>query len=461
MRRLAATAILLLALILSAGSVPAGAGEDPDDPCTDTVLNAFAVEACNASAAAEDEAALLGQALPAAAAVQGNGLPANCRFRVEVVNWTGADWMRLAEAFVADPSPCAEYYLSVPPPLSDRTRLRAASVYAEIRALGPNIHPMAEVNLGLPRGWREWVAAGNGTWCDAGKLFRTRMAAAGLRTAEGETWLLNELDRSTRLDVAPYTRAAMTELVRCLHDGQPGMPADPGAVEIGINFSHQNLPDVATYKQEMKGWLADGEFWTGLGQNARWILREAYPDTRYSNVPGTSRDERRRHLEDYIFNTLNLAHAGPAVTDAAKAVFDATYSPLLNGGYVALGGDAQGFVSGHGNTEIPFDQMMHFASEEVYAVRHYAGAHPQGAPAGRLGFSWQPFNRFGFPKQTFNSQLNAITARMASAVHYAYRQGGASPAGACRIPQIQEDWCNAAREGAVFTEVWETLKSWD
>lgn len=460
MRKIALFAVLLMVLALSAGGVSVGTAEDPNDPCTDLALNDFAVEACTGAAASDDEADVVSSTAAASPAVQ-DGLPANCRYRVEVVNWTGADWIRLASAFAEDSSPCAQYYISVPPPVADRTRLRAASVYAEIRALGPNIHPMAEVNLGLPRGWREWVAAGNGTWCDAGKLFRTRMAAAGLRTSEGETWLLNELDRSTRLDVPPYTRAAMTELVRCLHDGMPGMSPVPGAVEIGINFSHQNLPDVPTYKEEMKGWLVDGAFWTELGRNARWILREAYPDTRNTSVPGMSRDERRRHLEDYIFNTLNLAHAGPAETASAQETFDVTYSPLLNGGYVALGGDAQGFVSGHGNTEIPFEQMMHFVSEEVYTVRHYAGAHPQGAPAGRLGFSWQPFNRFELPNQVFNGQLDAITARMASAIHYAYRQGGASPAGACSVPESGENWCDGAREGAVFTEVWETLKSWD
>jgi hypothetical protein len=456
MRKTAVAAVLLV--LLSVGGAPAGATEDPADPCTDLALNEFATEACSDTLSEEDAPVT---ATSAAEASLQDDLPANCRYRVEVVNWTGADWMRLARAYADDPSPCAQYYISVPPPVADRTRLRGASVYAEIRALGPNIHPLAEVNLGLPRGWLEWVNAGNGSWCDAGKLFRSRMAAAGLRTNEGETWLLNEMDRSTRLDVAPYTRAAMAELVRCLHDGQPGMPPDPGAVEIGVNFSHQNLPDVPAYKEEMKEWLADGEFWAELGRNARWILREAYADTRYSSVPGSSRDERRRHLEDYIFNTLNLAHAGAEQTDAAKEAFDDTYSPLLNGGYVALGGDAQAFVSGHGNTEVPFEQMMKFVSEQVYAVRHYSGSHPQGAPEGRLGFSWQPFKRFGFPNQEFNEQLDAIVARMAASIHYAYRQGAASPAGACEVPGTGVDWCEAARDGAVFTDAWERLTSWD
>ena len=90
---------------------------------------------------------------------------------------------------------------------------------------------------------------------------------------------------------------------------------------------------------------------------------------------------------------------------------------------------------------IPLEEMLNFVSEQVYAVRHYAGSHPHGAPAGRLGFSWQPTNNFSLPPAEWAAAKAAIAARIASAIHYAYRQGGASAEGACSPPGSDEDWC--------------------
>ena len=50
----------------------------------------------------------------------------------------------------------------------------------------------------------------------------------------------------------PYPRQAMRDLVRGLYEGAPGMTNLPGAAEIGISFSHQNLPNVPAYKRELK-----------------------------------------------------------------------------------------------------------------------------------------------------------------------------------------------------------------
>ena len=80
------------------------------------------------------------------------------------------------------------------------------------------------------------------------------------------------------------------------------------------------------------------------------------------------------------------------------------------------------------------EAMLTFVSEQVYAVRHYAGSHPQGPPNGRLGFSWQPSNNLPVSAADFLAAKHAIAARIAAAIHYAYRQGGASPEGACSPP---------------------------
>lgn len=392
-----------------------------------------------------------------------DSLPASCREHVEVVFWTANRWRPLMRALAANPSPCADYYISIPPADNDKTMLRPAGVYREVRELGPRFHPLAEVTLGGATGWARWVASGNGTWYEAGVEFRRRMALRNMRTDLGETWLLNEFDRSTRLDTAPYTRVAMRELVRGLYEGAPGMAPLPGAAEIGIAYSHQNLPDVPGYKAEMKAWLEDSAFWADMDGKVRWLLREAYADTRNHAVPGTSRGERRRHLEDYQEHLIELVRTGPVSVDTTRSFLEETFAPFVNGGgWVALGGDEFGFATGHGNTEVSLEQMMHFVSEQIYAVRHYSNSHPRGAPAGRIGFSWQPVIRPPAPSgEAFEASVETLAARLAEALRWAYRQGNASPAGACGVPGSNENWCQSEREDASFTDAWEIFKTWE
>ena len=174
-----------------------------------------------------------------------NDFPPSCRLHAEAVFWTASDWVPLSEALAADSSPCADYYISIPPQAADKTALRGLQDEL-IRALGPHIHPVAEMTLGTLTGWNHWVNAVPGrTWFGAGVEFRRRMAVAGYRFDLGETWLLNEFDRSTRRDEPPYTRAAMRDLLRGLYDAGGTQPVSPGIVEIGIAYTHQNIPDVA------------------------------------------------------------------------------------------------------------------------------------------------------------------------------------------------------------------------
>lgn len=408
---------------------------------------------------------------------------ASCRLPVEYVSWTASDWALLAGALVADAAPCGEYWVSIPPLAANKTGLRVLQDDV-IRALGPNIHPVAEMTLGSATGWAKWVENGNGTWFQAGVEFRRRMAAAGYEVTAGETWLLNEFDRSTMRDaprtapdqtagptgplLPPYRRADMEALLRGLYYGDMGMPSAPGAVEFGIHFRHQNIPDVPAYKAELQSFLEADTFWRGIDPYVRWFAVETYPDVRYWGVPGSSRNDRSRHLADYVFHVLDLARSGPASVETARTFLERTYLPLLNSGWRARGGDQFQFVTGHGNTIVDGATMRHFVSEQVHAVRLYAGAHTQGAPAGRLGFSWEPVNRQSADQPNgdpwtpeFRSDVGALAARIAAAVHYAYRQGGASPVGACGPPDSTEYWCDGSVPGAAFTESWTGFASWD
>ena len=74
---------------------------------------------------------------------------------LRAVFYSPTDWRRLATRLAATASPCAHYYISVPP-LSGTRRNPAVNEAGRIRALGPNFHALAEINV---TGWTSWVAS--------------------------------------------------------------------------------------------------------------------------------------------------------------------------------------------------------------------------------------------------------------------------------------------------------------
>ena len=392
---------------------------------------------------------------------------AACTKRVNVVFWTANRHRALADALAANPAACADYYISIPALEGDRKLLRAGSVFREVRDLGPQFHSLAEVTLGLT-GWAQWVEAGNGSWYDAGVEFRRRMAERNLQPELGHTWLVNEFDHTTRLDLAVrptgttpgYPRTAMRDLIRGLYEGAPGMSPAPGIVEIGIAQSHQNLPDVPAYKEQMKAWLQDGDFWDAMDGKIGWLAHEVYADTRYHGVPGSRLEERRRHLVDYQEHLLELVKAGGRRVLPARAFFKETFMPFTNGGgYVAPGGDAQDFESGHGNTDVPLDQMMKFVSEQVNAVEYYWERHLRDDATRTIGFSWQPANRRGLPLAQFNAEVDIQAAHLAAVLAATYGPDGSSKSACLR--ETGTDWCTMQRPDAAFRDEWELFSAWD
>jgi hypothetical protein len=456
--------------------VPSAAAPEPGHEeghpwagCSYFTLDAQGTPAC-------DDPSTLSEAGPAplqAASVQADsGFPETCKRTVDVVIVGIEDWNRLAGALATDPSPCAEYWISIPPQSGDKTQLRMPRFFQQIRNLGPRFHPIAEMTLGTPTGWAAWVERENKTWFDAGVEFRRRMQQVGLDPGRQETWLVNEFDRSTRRDTTvrdavevrhnltrAYPRAAMRDLVRGLYHGDGTGPILPGAAEIGISFTHQNLPDVHAYKEEMKAWLEDSAFWADMDLYVRWLLKEVYADTRTHSVPGSLLSQREHHLRDYQQHVLNLAKAGESRAEEALAFLRRTHTPLLNGGWEALGGDAFDFVTAHGNTQVSPEQEMHFVSEQVLAASKFTGLDQKNGA--RIAFDWQPENRAGRPGPVFIDALNQISARIASAIHHSYPEGKAEQDAACGPPGSGENWCQAEREGAVFRDDWKIFKEWD
>ena len=137
---------------------------------------------------------------------------ATCR-PLSAVFYTETDWLRLAQKMRANPSACADYYVSIPPLAADKTKLRNGEA-AKIRALGPQMHAVAEANV---TGWTNWVNAGNGTWYDAGVEMRNRMIAAGFDVTAGDIWGLNEISSAVRTGTG-NARANMRDFIRGLDD---------------------------------------------------------------------------------------------------------------------------------------------------------------------------------------------------------------------------------------------------
>jgi hypothetical protein len=84
---------------------------------------------------------------------------ADCQL-VRAVFYAATDWLRLATKLAANASPCAQYYISIPPLANDKTQLRVDQAW-RIRALGPAFHVMAEVN---DTGWTSWVSTTGNSW---------------------------------------------------------------------------------------------------------------------------------------------------------------------------------------------------------------------------------------------------------------------------------------------------------
>ena len=368
--------------------------------------------------------------------------PAWCRLPAKIVVYTSSDWVRAAQKLATGASLCAEIYLSIPPLAADKTRFRVLQDDA-VRAVSPQIHPVAEIHV---TGWQAWVAANKKTWYEAGVEARKRMAEAGYVVENGEVWAVNEFSSAVRRDDG-NARANMRAFLRGLHDGEEGMPATRGIVfVIGLD---QRLADTSVYKATLQGFLRDAAFWTDLSGTVDFFAQEVYADSRSWGVPGSSRNERARYLNDYLQHLIELAEAGADDIAPARSFLRETYLPLASAAWP--------WKTAFGDTDMPAEEMQHFVSTQTFAIRHYAGSHPQSAPANRIGFAYAPNPAAAGPGLAAGT--GAILDRLAGALREAYDRGGGSQVGACGPPG-EHVWCDGDREGAVFNAAWRLLQSW-
>jgi hypothetical protein len=318
----------------------------------------------------------------------------------------------------------------VPPLAADKTAARPNQA-AQIRALGPTFHALDEINY---TGWSKWVAAGNGGWYDAGVLARQRMAAAGFDTSAGDTWALNELSTAVRTGNGSARANAEALLAGLGADGVEGVVFATGISQ---------PTDPTTYKVTLQDWLQDGGFWNAIAPFVSDFEQEDYGDVREYAAAGTSPQQRRHALAQYLEHLRTLADVAPASAAAARGVLDATYGPLGNAAWA--------WSSAYGWTAVDAATMQDYVSAQVYAAR----AASADAPLDRFGFAWAPSNTLGLSSSNFTAQTAAILTRIANAIQAS--GGSSSDPG---LPACAPTWCTAVLAGAALTPAWGTFGTW-
>jgi hypothetical protein len=369
-------------------------------------------------------------------------LTQGCR-PLRAVFYAANDWLRLATKLAADASPCAQYSISVPPLVTDKTKPRPDQAW-RIRALGPNFHALAEIHL---QAWRKWVQAGNGSWYQAGVEARRRMTAAGYDVGAGDTWALNELSSAVRRGDGTW-RADVRELLRGLFDAAGELPAARGVVfVVGLG---QRVPSVATYKARMQEWLQDSAFWVDMNAYVSDWSQEVYADVRSYAVPGTELASRLGPLTDFLEHNDLLAAAGGAVSGTANAFFERAASPLANAAWQ--------WDASFGWTLVDGPLMEQFVSAQVYALRRQGIA--SGQPEDRWGFAWAPRNPGSVPKYQFASAAGAVLDRLAAAIRDSAGDSPDDPGGLACGPPGMNVWCGGDLDGASLTASWADFRAW-
>jgi len=353
---------------------------------------------------------------------------ADCRpFRA--VFYGATDWRRLATKLAALGSPCAEYYISVPPLVSDKTQPRGDEAW-RIRALGPNFHALSEVHWGA---WSQWVTANGSSWYEAGVEARRRMALMDYDVSLGDTWAVNEFSTAVRRGDG-NARANVREFVRGLSTGD-GTTARGVAWITGMN---QPTTELSVYQARLQDWYEDDAFWSDMSKYVSDWSQELYGDVRNYAVPGTPPAARRDSLNDYLQHELTLARVAPSSAASAQSFLEATYSPLANAAWK--------FDQAFGWTYVPYDLMEHYVSAQVYALR--AGE--------RGGFAWSPKNLDALPAADFAAQTDAILDRLAGAIRDSADPNAVDPGlGACA-----DVWCAGDLDVAWFNYRWQTFAAW-
>jgi hypothetical protein len=362
---------------------------------------------------------------------------------LRAVFYAASDWLRLATKLAAARSPCADYSISVPPLVADKTQFRREQA-SKIRALGSNFHALAEIHFTT---WTRWIASTGSSWHTAGVTARARMAEAGYDVTKGDGWALNELTTAVRRGDG-NARTNVREFLRGLYEGDGSRPTRGAVLVVGFG---QRTSDLTAYQNTLQNWLADGTFWTDMSTYVSDWSQEVYGDLRAHAVPGEPVPVRREYLNDYLQHPLVLATAGPAAIEPARSFLRATYSPLANGAWPR--------ETAWGWTMVPVEQMSAYISAQVDAMRYFTAATAQARD--HWGLAWAPSNTTGMPAGDFATQTGQLQDRLAAAIRdsAAATDPVGTGTGACGPPG-QDTFCLVDIPGASHNAAWQSMRTW-
>ena len=362
---------------------------------------------------------------------------------LRAVFYAPGDWLRLATTLAAKASPCAHYYVSVPPVTADKTRQRPGQA-PQIRALGPTFHALAEIHLTT---WQKWVASTGSSWHQAGVDARRKMAAAGFDVAAGDTWALNEVTSAMRRGDGA-SRSNLREFLRGLFDaGGEGPPTRGVVFVVGVG---QRVAEVATYKARLQEWLQDSAFWVDMNTYVSDWSQEVYGDVRSYAAPGAPTPGRRDALVEYLRHADLLAGAGGGVSGTSNAFFTNAAGPLANAAWQ--------WDFGFGYTLVDPDLMQHYVSAQVYALRHQTAR--AGWPSDHWGFAWAPRNTGSYPSSEWASMTGRVLDRLATAIRDSALETPSDPGVRACGPNGRNLWCAGDLDGAALTDNWRAFRAW-
>jgi len=348
---------------------------------------------------------------------------------VQAVFYTSGDWWRLAQTLAANPSSCAQYYISIPPLVASKTTIRAGAA-SQVRSLGTNFHALAEVNYSA---WQGWVASTGNSWYQAGQEARRRMAAAGFDISSGDTWVVNEVS-SAVVAGSGQARQNFRQLVAGLYNGDGAVAQAKGMVyAVGVGQAGTSLP---AFKARLESWLQDSAFWTDMSSYVSSFYQEVYGDVRSYAVAGVNPATRIQYLNQYLGYLQQLAVAGPPSAATAQAYLATAFGPLANAAWA--------WNSDYGYTNVGSDVMTDYVSAETYAMRATGNAN--------IGFAWDALNPNGLAPADFSTQTTGILTRIAGAIH---ETDGGSPSQAC-----EATGCSAVLTGATAASGWSAFSTW-
>jgi hypothetical protein len=342
--------------------------------------------------------------------------------------------LKLPGAFAAQADRCTHYYVYLPALTEDKTQVRATA--ANVHALGPNFHAMAEFHWAA---WHDWIAQSPGTrdWLLAGKAFRTRMAAAGYDARD--IWAVNEFPSTTRTGEG----GVWTHERNAVH----GLAEGDGTRTVrGVVFTAgmgQNLQNFAVYKPNLETWLQQDAYWADMASYVRFWAAEVYADPHYNCVAGSNVPADRANLNAFLEHLPKLAMEGGARTATASAYLKKSYTPLL--------GAAWNSTIGFGDNRISLSDFNKFQRLQIYATHFWSSDH--GYPGRRIGFAWTP-------KQATPAQETEMANVIAGSVKRSYPAGGFFNLGryACSSDGGL-DGCGCTVSGS-YNPGWDTFSSW-